>query len=243
MIRLLLMLAPLFTRLLLLNPDGEGEGGAEGEGQSTGGEGGAGAGSAGQQNGNDDGFPPNTPVAQMTAEQQAAYWKHYARQHENRNREILGLAGGSFDELKAKVTGYDEHVEQSKTETQRAIDAARAEGREQARRESAASIVDAHIEAAVMAERLTREQADLLLGTVDRSKLVTIDGDDFDVDTDKVAALISTVAPAKGGNGDGKGGARDLGQGRRDGGAKLSGRDIGHAEAQRRFGDRAGAST
>ncbi|EHM24208.1 hypothetical protein SPW_7302 [Streptomyces sp. W007] len=31
---------------------------------------------------NEHGYPDNTPTADMTAEHQAAYWKHYARKHE-----------------------------------------------------------------------------------------------------------------------------------------------------------------
>jgi hypothetical protein len=33
---------------------------------------------------NEHGYPDSTPVADMPAEQQAAYWKHHARKHEQR---------------------------------------------------------------------------------------------------------------------------------------------------------------
>lgn len=34
------------------------------------------------------GYPENTPVAEMTVEQQAAYWRHHARKHEDRLKAI-----------------------------------------------------------------------------------------------------------------------------------------------------------
>lgn len=47
-------------------------------------QGGGGGGGNGAPQVNEHGFPDNTPVADMPAEQQAAYWKHHARKHEQR---------------------------------------------------------------------------------------------------------------------------------------------------------------
>ncbi|TDD54581.1 hypothetical protein E1286_05160 [Nonomuraea terrae] len=41
-----------------------------------------------QQPANDRGYPDNTPVADMTVDQQAAYWKSHARKHEDRLKAI-----------------------------------------------------------------------------------------------------------------------------------------------------------
>lgn len=69
------------------------QGGGQG-GQNSGGQAGQGGGQqggdsgAGQQQGDrPNGYPLNTPVEQMTAPEQAAYWKHHSRKHENQLRE------------------------------------------------------------------------------------------------------------------------------------------------------------
>lgn len=66
----------------------------------------------------DKGFPEGTPVAEMTAEQQAAYWKHQARKHEERAR-----SRADYDDVKKKAAEYDKYVESQKTEAQRLADA------------------------------------------------------------------------------------------------------------------------
>lgn len=62
--------------------DGQGRNnGGQGTGQQSGGDGG------GQQGDKPNGFPLNTAVEQMTAPEQAAYWKFHSRKHENQLRE------------------------------------------------------------------------------------------------------------------------------------------------------------
>ena len=52
--------------------------------------------------GGDLGFPANTPVKEMTAEQQAAYWKDKARKHEkNRKPENFDSLVAELEELRA----------------------------------------------------------------------------------------------------------------------------------------------
>ncbi|MEW1551356.1 hypothetical protein [Streptomyces tsukubensis] len=58
-------------------------------------EGGGGGGGTGVPQLNEHGYPDSTPVADMSAEQQAAYWKHHARKHEARAN-----SAPSADELK-----------------------------------------------------------------------------------------------------------------------------------------------
>jgi hypothetical protein len=87
---------------------GSGQAGGETGGQNTGGQAGSGAAGgqgAGQQSGasgqggsgagtdDDRGYPANTPVAEMTPQQQTAYWRYHARKHENAYKG-LGLTPG-----------------------------------------------------------------------------------------------------------------------------------------------------
>lgn len=68
---------------------------------------------------NEFGFPDKTPVADMPAEQQAAYWRHQSKRHESRSLKALGFTDEQVDAIVAarkndpgvvaqKFTGYDE---------------------------------------------------------------------------------------------------------------------------------------
>lgn len=166
-------------------------------------------------------FPANTPVAEMTAPQQVAYWKHQSRKHEARATERA-----DYDAIKAKAEQYDALANASKTEQERAIEAARTEATEQVRKEertnSSIRIVDAEMRAAA-AGRIPVEQLKVILDPIDRTKFLTADGE---VDDEKITAFIAGIAPAadKGGR------FPDLGQGRRQSGPATpsiqSGRDL-----------------
>lgn len=73
---------------------------------------------------NKPGFPAETPTSEMTLEQQVEYWKDKSRKHESGEKSMRSELKG----LKAKAADYDKLVEANKTEAERAIDAARAEG-------------------------------------------------------------------------------------------------------------------
>ena len=154
------------------------------------------------------GFPENTPVVEMTPGQQAAYWKDKARKHEARANERR-----DYDDIKAKADQYDTLANASKTEQERAIEAARTETTEQVRAEERGKanvrLVDAEMRAAV-AGRLTAEQLSVILDPIDRTKFVTAGGE---VDTEKITAFIAGIAPAGEQRTPGK--FPDLGQGRR----------------------------
>jgi hypothetical protein len=51
----------------------------------------------------DKGFPDGTPLERMTVEQREAYWKHYARKHENRVKAFGGLTPEKLAELQEKA--------------------------------------------------------------------------------------------------------------------------------------------
>jgi hypothetical protein len=187
----------------------------------------------------------------MTTEQQLAYWRHQSRRHEDRVK-----AMGDYDQLRATAAEYQKLVEGSRTEQERAVAAAREQGRSEALAEAGGRLVEAHLRAAVTG-RLTVEQADALLAGLDRTRFLSTAGA---VDTDKVHAFVTAVIPPSGtpptpvsapavpaapatgtatGTGTGTGEPQrqvpDYGQGRRET-TTPSGLEAGRAAARARFG-------
>lgn len=72
----------------------------------------------------DPGFPADTPVAEMTSEQQLAYWKHQSRKHERRADERK-----DYDQLKADAAELAALKAASQTDAERALEQAREEAR------------------------------------------------------------------------------------------------------------------
>ncbi|MCU1675344.1 MAG: hypothetical protein JWM93_102 [Frankiales bacterium] len=173
-----------------------------------------------------DTFPANTPVADMTTEQQIAYWKHHSRKHEELAKAYGGLTPEQAREQQAEL---DRLRQASLTDNERAIEAAKAEGKSEAMKGLAPQLVAAELRAQTTG-RLTDDQRTALLEGIDHTAFLTGDGV---VDTAKVTAWIDRIAPT-GGTGSG---FPNLGQGRRQG-ADISGAEQGRAEAERRFGSK-----
>lgn len=68
----------------------------------------------------DKGFPDNTPLAEMTPEQQAAYWKHHARKWESRANQ--GPTPQELEALRQKASKLDEIEQANKSELEKAND-------------------------------------------------------------------------------------------------------------------------
>jgi len=150
---------------------------------------------------NEHGFPDATPVKDMTEGQQAAYWKHQARKHEDRVK-----AMGDYDALK---TERDALKAKHLTDDEKALDAATASAAEKARSEVrseyAARLVAAEFRAA-NSGRIPAEKLATVLDGIEPTKFLTADGE---VDTDKVQAFVDGIAPTKSDK------WPDMGQGRR----------------------------
>ena len=178
---------------------------------------GDGAGAAG--GGSDPGFPANTPVKDMTAEQQAAYNLHQSRKWENR-------AKAFGDWTPEKIQAIQDENQTLKTSQQtdadRAVDAAREEGR-------------AEVRAELNRERATNALEKALTGRAPHaSALLGLDVTRFivngEVDTAAVTAWVAD-------NSDEPSGQKkniDLGAGRRQQVQEAAG-DRGRSEAARRF--------
>lgn len=179
--------------------------------------------------GNDLGYPANTRVAEMTAEQQASYWRHHAQKHEGRYKSLVG--DKSFDDAKTALEQYEEIQRQQMTPAEQALTAAREEGKTEGitseRRKAATAIFKATLEAKGLDESDVAE----LTANFSVDGYITDDG----VDTTKIANFAARFA--KSGTDDTERRRRDYGGGNRGGGQQPTTRGSrGKAEAQKRFG-------
>lgn len=136
-----------------------------------------------------DGFPANTPLKDMTAEQQAAYWKHKARKHEAR-----ASAAADYDDIKAE---RDRLKQATMTDDQKTIEQARNEAADAARVEERSKllgqVVKAELRGALTAKKIEAARINAALGPIDTRYFLTDSGE---VDTDKVAEYADGFAPA-----------------------------------------------
>lgn len=211
--------------------DGDGTGtndgtGASGSGTGAGDTGTGGAGAGATQDA--DGFPKGTPLAEMTPEQQAAYWKFQARKHETRNNDWQKLAGDkNADQLKADLDELAEIRKSKMTPSEQELARVREEAKAEARAEFAPKLAGLAFETALA--HVPEKDRKELIEDLNLSKFVTDDGG---VDMDAVAKTAARIAPATG--------TRtpvDFGAGRRTS-TKTSAADQGREEAARRFGNK-----
>lgn len=142
----------------------------------------------------DPGFPADTPVAEMTADQQLAYWKHQSRKHERRADERK-----DYDQLKAAADELAALKAASQTEAERALEQAREEARREgenlgAQRYLRDAVIGRFQRLSGMDDDETREVFDVI-GS-DPSHFVKDDGD---IDVERITRLAARVAPAAGG--------------------------------------------
>jgi hypothetical protein len=230
--------------------DGGGDGGNGGDGGSGGDKGGAGGsgGGSGDQGGDkgkggsgdgggaggdkggsgdkggDLGFPANTPVAEMTLEQQVAYHRHQSRKHEQRAREWQGAAGDKTPEqIKAALDAAEKARQDSLTDAQRQVE----DAQKTARIESAKDGARAALELALGHDPEKNDQSDVI-DVLDMGRFLTDDGR---IDTAKVRAFAAKTAPSD----KGQGNQRDYGGGSR-GGQTGTGVAAGRSRYQERHG-------
>ncbi len=134
------------------------------------------------------GYPENTPVNHMTADQQAAYWRHYARRNEDRLKQM-----GDYAQLKEQAEAYQKYLQESATEQQRAVAEAEQRGRKAAAAEYGGQMVEAYVRAAATG-RMTEEQVNTLLQGLDRTRFVN--PATGQVDAQMVQGYVSMLAPA-----------------------------------------------
>jgi hypothetical protein len=140
----------------------------------------------------DTGFPANTPVAEMTLEQQVAYHKFQSRKHEERASEYRSAAGGkTAAEIKADLDAAAALKREKLTEQERAVEDAKREAREATASEYGPKAVRTAFELAL--RNLPDEERGEFIEELDLKKFLTDSGD---VDTAKVLSRAEKIAPA-----------------------------------------------
>jgi hypothetical protein len=137
------------------------------------------------------GFPADTPLAEMTQEQQLAYWQHQARKHERR-----ASSRADYDQLKADSEELAALRAANQTDAERALE----EAREEARREGENLGAQRYLRDAVIGrfQRLSGMDDAETSATfadlgIDPSQFVKQDGD---LDVERITKLAARVAPA-----------------------------------------------
>ena len=139
----------------------------------------------------DPGYPSDTPIAQMTDAQQAAYWRTRSRQHEERWKSVIDkqLTPEQVLEMQTKI---DDHNRQALTDQERAVADAREAGKREAQASNALALVAAEFRVALHGQR-TPDEVRSIIEPLDLSKFLSPQGE---VDTAKVATYAAGIAPA-----------------------------------------------
>lgn len=149
---------------------------------------GGGSGSGGSDK--DLGFPKDTPLVEMTTEQQLAYWKHHARKHEG-----VAQSRADYDQQKADAERWRQAQEANKKPDEKLLDQARQEAAEAARREEQAKLAPRLVKAefkSAAAGKLSKELLDAFLEDVNHSVYLKADGE---LDTEKIQKRVEALAP------------------------------------------------
>lgn len=141
------------------------------------------------------GFPAETSVAEMTPEQQAAYWKHQSKAQQKARE----TAERERDTFKPKADQFDQLEQQSLSDQEKALNTAR----DEARREGEVLGAGRYLKEAVKGrfQALTGksdEEVETAFAHVDAQSFAT-DGGDLDLDAiKKFADTFGSKAPAGG---------------------------------------------
>lgn len=167
------------------------------------------------------GFPKDTAVKDMKPEQQAAYWRTESKKQQKKAEDAERKLQQSAQN--GDGTGTVRDQQQGQGNQTATVDEAKV------KREAAKDAALATLTATLALRGKNDDERAELLDLVDPAKFVTSDGN---IDAAKVKTYVDRVAPAGNGQNDGTGGTP--GQGRFTPGGQ-SKRELGEAEAQRRF--------
>lgn len=162
------------------------------------------------------GYPEGVPIADMAEGEQLAYWKQQARRHESAAK--AAPKPNELRELRAAKQKLDKVVADQMSEQEKAVAAARDEGRQAALTEANESAATAIFTSTLHAKGVPADDVQDVLRPISMAAFVT----DGRVDVAAIHAYADRVA-GKPSNA----GLPDLGQGKRGGGGALrSGEDI-----------------
>ncbi|HEY3557391.1 MAG TPA: hypothetical protein VGL05_08005, partial [Kribbella sp.] len=137
-----------------------------------------------------NGFPENTPLAEMTVEQREAYWKHQARKHENAYKALPVKDAAEIERLRQAEQELAQIREAQQSDTERAVSEAEKRGRAEAAKQYGEELVKAKFEAAA-AGRVPNIAE--LVEDLNLSKFLGADGKP---DAEAISAAVGRFAPA-----------------------------------------------
>ncbi|MFC9995742.1 hypothetical protein [Nocardia sp. NPDC127526] len=140
---------------------------------------------------NKHGYPDNTPLAEMTVEQQAAYWKAKARMHESRSRaKAGGLSAEEAEELRAELAQLrDAALSETERAQQDALESAREAGRSEARDQLMPMLHEAQLRGYAS----TVIKGAKLDGFVSTVNIAAFSAEDGSIDGEKVVAHLKAM--------------------------------------------------
>lgn len=140
----------------------------------------------GDGDGDGQGFPANTPLAEMTDAQRAAYWRAQSRKQQR-----LAESRRDRDELAERARLWDEHQRAQQSPAEQALEQAREQARAEARAEAAAQVTTAYLASGLEARGRSSEDVAALLEGVDPARFV---GEDGQPDRARISAYVDRLA-------------------------------------------------
>jgi hypothetical protein len=131
-------------------------------------------------------YQEGVPWRQLPPEQQLAYWMHRSRKHEDR---VNGMR--DYDELKGIKSQYEQLVQQSQTEHERAVAEARRQGETAAMARANVMLVEAYVRSAAAARSVDDDAVNDFLETNRLEAYILPNGQ---VDTAKVYRQVNRMA-------------------------------------------------
>jgi hypothetical protein len=140
--------------------------------------------------GSDTGFPAGTPLAEMTTDQQLAYYKHQNRQAESRLAKFKGVTPKQFTDMQTRIHELENaQLSADEKAMKDAVDQAKAEAVAEAQALYLPRLQLSDIRG-IAATILDAEQLDGWLEGLNPAKFV---GDDGNVDKDKVMTNLTAM--------------------------------------------------
>lgn len=137
------------------------------------------------------GFPAETPLAEMTDAQQAAYWKHHARKHEGTVKAYGGKTPQQIAEMETQLAELQSmQLTAEEKAIADAVSQAQASTRAEVEQEWQGKYRTARLEAVAGTVLTDKDQLKSFMSIVDTSKFV---GEDGDIDTDAVMGHLTAI--------------------------------------------------
>lgn len=137
---------------------------------------------------NEYGFPAETPMSEMTAEEQINYWKFHSRKHEKNSSELSAKLTREAEDAQKWRELQDEQKPASEKEVEQAVSAAVAETEARLRSEQYSRLFAAELKAA--SKDFPGLDSEALAGVLNAENFKTEGGD---VDSAKITSFLESL--------------------------------------------------